>query len=115
MSEIDTYLDDAPEPQRTTLSQLRSTLAAMLPDAYEGMSYGVPAFLIAGRPVAGFAYAKKHCSYLPHSGSVLEHVDEELLDGYGHSKGALRFPADAIPSEQLLRRLIDLRLDEINT
>ena len=39
---VDEYLDAAPEPQRTTLIQLRKTLASILPDAEQGMSYGVP-------------------------------------------------------------------------
>ncbi len=115
MSEIDTYLSDAPEPQRATLTQLRAVLAGMLPDAEEGLSYGVPAFKVGGRPVAGFAYAKKHCSYFPHSGAILDQVEDALLAGHEWSKGTLRFPIDEIPSEELLRRLIDLRLAQINS
>jgi uncharacterized protein YdhG (YjbR/CyaY superfamily) len=109
MSEIDSYLADAPEPQRTALSELREILSNLLPDADEGLSYGVPAFKINGSPVAGFAYAKNHCSYFPHSGSVLEQVEAKLLDGYDWSKGTLRFPADSVPEEKLIQRLIELR------
>lgn len=115
MSEIDVYLADAPEPQRTSLAQLREILSSLLPDAEEGLSYGVPAFKVDGSPVAGFAHAKKHCSYFPHSGSVLEQVEDDLLDGYDWSKGTLRFPADAVPDEALIRRLVALRLAEIKS
>jgi hypothetical protein len=31
----------------------------------------VPAFVVNGKAVAGFAAFKSHLSYLPHSGSVL--------------------------------------------
>lgn len=107
---VDEYLDGAPEPQRSTLTELRSMLAAMLPDAEQGMSYGVPAFKVGGVAIAGYAYAKRHCSYFPHSGSVFERVEPELLEGYDWARGTLRFPVDQLPDEILVRRLVEIRL-----
>jgi len=107
---VDEYLDGAPEPQGTTLRALRATLASLLPDAEETISYGVPAFTVNGTSVAGYAFAKRHCSYYPHSGSVLSDVEPELLDGYDWSRGTLRFPVDQPPDDRLLRRLVELRL-----
>jgi uncharacterized protein YdhG (YjbR/CyaY superfamily) len=107
---VDEYLAAAPEPQRTTLMALRAMLASLLPQAVEGISYGVPAFLVEGKPVAGYANAKRHCSYFPHSGAVLERVEPELLEGYDWSKGTLRFPVDQPPDQTLVRRLVEIRL-----
>ena len=107
---VDEYLDAAPEPQQTTLRKLRTMLTAMLPEAEEAISYGVPAIEVGGKAVAGYAWAKRHCSYFPHSGAVLERVEPELLEGYDWAKGTLRFPVDHVPEQQLVRRLIDLRL-----
>ncbi len=107
---VDEYLAGAPEPQRSTLMALRTLLASLLPAAAEGMSYGVPAFLVEGKPIAGYAHAKRHCSYFPHSGSVLDQVEPELLEGYDWSKGTLRFDVDRVPDEALVRRLVELRL-----
>ncbi len=110
MPEVDDYLNEAPEPHRSTLLELRQLLTSLLPDAEEGMSYGVPALRVNGTPVAGYAYAKRHCSFFPHSGSVLDQVEPELLEGYDWSKGTLRFPVDQMPGEPLLRRLVEIRL-----
>ncbi len=107
---VDEYLDAAPEPQQGTLRELRSVLAAILPDAEEAISYGVPAFKVDGTAVAGYAHAKAHCSYFPHSGAVISRVEPELLEGYDWAKGTLRFPVDRIPDEALLRRLVEIRL-----
>ena len=115
MSEIDTYLAGAPEPHRSSLSQLREMLSRLLPDAEEGLSYGVPAFKIDGSPVAGFAYSKKHCSYFPHAGTVLESIDADLLVGYDWSKGTLRFDPGAIPDETLVQRLVEIRRNQIES
>ena len=107
---VDEYLEAAPEPQRSTLFRLRAALASILPEAEQGLSYGVPAFKVGGKAVAGYAHAKRHCSYFPHSGSVISQVEPELLEGYDWSKGTLRFAVDAVPEEILLRRLVEIRL-----
>ena len=105
---VDEYLDGAPEPHRSTLRRLRATLREVLPEASEGMSYGVPAFLIEGKPVAGYAYSKNHCSYFPHSGSILPAMAAELTE-YKWSMGTLRFPIDQPLPKALVARLIAAR------
>lgn len=91
---VDEYLEQAPEPQRTTLKQLRTTLREILPGATEAISYGKPAFKVNDKAIAGYAYYKDHCSYFPHSGTVLTELADEI-DGYEWSKGTLKFPVDS--------------------
>ena len=107
---VDEYLATAPEPQRSTLMKVRAMLSSMLPDAEEAISYGVPAFKMGAKAVAGYAYAKRHCSYFPHSGSVIDRVEPALLDGYDWAKGTLRFPVDQPPDETVVRRLVEIRI-----
>jgi uncharacterized protein YdhG (YjbR/CyaY superfamily) len=106
---VDDYLEAAPEPHRSTLLKLRETLRRILPDAEETISYNMPAHKVAGKAIAGYAYFKNHCSYFPHSGSVLAELEDEL-DGYEWAKGTLRFPADQPLPEHLVRRLVEVRL-----
>jgi uncharacterized protein YdhG (YjbR/CyaY superfamily) len=110
--EIDAYLAAVPEPQRTTLSTMRATLQAILPEADEGLAYGVPAYRVGGVAVAGFASATRHCSYFPMSGTVLAGLADQLA-GYSTSKGALRFAVDDPLPPQMVRLLVDARLAEI--
>ena len=70
--DIDSYLATVDEPRRTTLEELRRSILAVIPDAEQCISFGMPAFKVRGKTVAGFAAFKNHLSYLPHSGSVLE-------------------------------------------
>ncbi len=107
--DVDEYLDAAPEPQQTTLRALRETLREILPDADEGLSYGVPAFLVEGTAVAGYAWAKAHCSYFPHSGRILPAMADQLED-HDWSKGTLRFAVDEPPSHDLLADLVTRRI-----
>ncbi|MCB2222539.1 MAG: DUF1801 domain-containing protein [Actinobacteria bacterium] len=107
--EIDAYLAGLDEPKRSTLEALRSTLREVLPDAEEGLSYGVPAFRVDGVPIAGFAAFKAHLSYFPHSGAVVEELADDL-GGYVTSKGALRFAVDEPLPRALVQRLVAARL-----
>lgn len=111
-SGIDAYLDRLGEPQRTTLSRLRSQIATIIPEAEEGLSYGVPAFRIDGKPIAGFSAAKHHVSYLPHSGEILATLTDDELAGLEASKGALKVPVDGAVPDALLRSLIERRRTE---
>ena len=109
---VDEYLNQAPEPHRSTLITLRANLREILPDAEEEISYGMPAFKMKGKAVAGYAYFKNHCSYFPHSGTVLPELGDELAD-YEWSKGTLKFPIDSPLPGPLLRRLVEVRLEQL--
>jgi hypothetical protein len=65
------------EPKRTTLTSLRDTIMAIVPDAEQCISYGLPAFRLRGKTIAGFAAFKNHLNYLPHSGSVVPQLAKE--------------------------------------
>jgi uncharacterized protein YdhG (YjbR/CyaY superfamily) len=110
-AEIDRYLAGLPEPKRTALATLRQTILDILPEAEQGMSYGVPAFKVEGKTIAGFAAFKNHLSYLPHSGSVFPQLAGELA-GYSITTGALHFGIDEPLPAPLVERLIAVRLQQ---
>jgi uncharacterized protein YdhG (YjbR/CyaY superfamily) len=99
------------EPKRTTLQQLRQTILAIVPDAEECISYGMPAFRLEGQVIAGFAAFKNHLSYLPHSGSVLGELRDDLA-AYEGTPGSLHFPIDQPLPKALVKKLITVRLKE---
>jgi uncharacterized protein YdhG (YjbR/CyaY superfamily) len=110
--EIDDYLAELEEPKRTTLTQLRQTIVRTIPDAEQCISYGMPAFRLHGKVVAGFAAFKNHLSYLPHSGSVFSAMSADL-EGYSMSSGALRFPIDKPLPPALVEKLIAVRISQV--
>lgn len=106
--EIDDYLTALEEPKRSTLEHLRATILGTIPDAEQCISYGMPAFKLEGKAIAGFAAFKEHLSYFPHSGSVLPELSESL-DRYSTSKGTLQFPIDKPLPKALVKKLIAVR------
>jgi uncharacterized protein YdhG (YjbR/CyaY superfamily) len=107
--EIDQYLDGLDEPKRSTLAELRRTILAIVPESEQVISYGLPAFRVRGKVIAGFGAFKNHLSYLPHSGSVFPELKRELA-GYTMSTGALRFGVDTPLPRHLVEQLIAVRM-----
>ncbi len=110
--EIDAYLANLEQPKRDTLQKLRETILSIVPDAEQGISYGMPAFRKHGKVFAGFAAFKNHLSYVPHSGSVVPALANDLK-GYSHTEGSLHFPVDKPLPKPIVKKLIDLRLKQI--
>lgn len=110
--EIDDYLANLDEPKRSTLAEVRQTILNLLPEAEQGISYGMPAFKLRGKVIAGFAAFTNHLTYVPHSGSVLGRLTDELA-GYERTKSALHFPIDRPLPKALVRKLIEARLAEV--
>ena len=111
IEEVDRYLEALEEPKRGTLEALRRSILEVVPEAEQGISYGMPAFKVEGRTVAGFAAFKHHLSYLPHSGSVLATLADDVA-AYETSKGSLRFAVDKPLPKQLVKKLVRARMRE---
>jgi uncharacterized protein YdhG (YjbR/CyaY superfamily) len=110
--EIDRYLAGLDEPKRSTLEALRKSIMEILPGADQCLSYGMPAFKVKGKTVAGFAAFKNHLSYMPHSGSVLATLRDDTA-AYETSKGTLKFGIDKPLPKRLVKKLVSARLREL--
>jgi uncharacterized protein YdhG (YjbR/CyaY superfamily) len=110
--DIDRYLAALDEPKRSTLEALRSSILEVVPDAEQCISYGMPAFKVQGKTVAGFAAFTHHLSYLPHSGSVLCVLDADLA-AYEKSKGSLHFRIDKPLPKRLVRKLVRTKMQQV--
>jgi uncharacterized protein YdhG (YjbR/CyaY superfamily) len=108
-ADVDTYLASIPEPNKSSLEEMRRRILAIIPDAEQKISYGMPAFAIGGKVVAGFASFKNHLAYLPHSGRVFDQLERELA-GFVRTAGSLHVPIDQPLSTELLAALIEAKM-----
>lgn len=111
-ADIDAYLAEVEEPKRSTLEAVRRAILEVVPDAEQCISYRMPAFKLRGKTVAGFAAFKHHLAYLPHSGSVLDALGDDLA-GYTSTKGSLHFPVDEPLPKSMVETLVRARLREL--
>jgi len=97
--------------RRAALVRLRKTIRAILPEAEECISCGIPAFRHDANVVAGFAATARGCSYFPFSGTTLATLAAELT-GCGGTKSSLHFrPEQPFPAA-LVRKLLRARIAE---
>ena len=109
---IDEYLAGLDADSRAALEKVRRAIRAAAPGAEECISYGMPAFRINGKLIAGFRAAAHHCSFHPMSGATVKSLGADLA-GYDTSPGTIRFSAlDALPAA-LVRKLVRARIGEL--
>ncbi len=108
---VDAYLTAVPEPYRTTLVRLRGIIRAAAPDATEQISYGIPSYKL-GRPLVSFGAFKNHCSLFGMSGALYDRLGDAVT-AWRTSKGTIQFTPDHPLPEALVRKIIEIRLNEI--
>jgi uncharacterized protein YdhG (YjbR/CyaY superfamily) len=110
---VDTYIAALPADQARALTDLRTVIAARLPDHIECMSYAMPGFRQPGpkgKMVVGYAAFARHCGLYPHSGNTIPQID---CTPFKTSKSGVLFtPAHPLPA-RLVHQIIDLRLAQL--
>jgi len=108
---VDDYIWAVQEPARGTLMKIRQTIRAAVPaETTEVISYGMPAFRYKEVLISYAAFAD-HCSLFP-TAAVIEQFSAEL-SGFSLSKGTIRFPVDKPPSAALIRKMVKVRVAQV--
>lgn len=107
---VDDYLAGVREPFRTILSHLRNVIRAAAPEAVEGIGYGIPTYKLSGNLVH-FAAFRNHMSFFPGSTAHNEAL-KDALAAYKISKGTIQFTPDNPLPDDLVTRIVELRIAE---
>jgi uncharacterized protein YdhG (YjbR/CyaY superfamily) len=111
MSVIDDYLKGMELKQKNELERIRKIALKKLPGAEEAISYGMPTIKLKGKSIIGFDAHKNHIGIYPYSGHVISEIEE--LKKYSTSAGAIREPLDDLLPEELIEKVIEVRLSQI--
>jgi len=108
---VDGYLQNTPEPARSTLNKVRAVIRSVVPaETTEVISYGIPTFRYK-RGLVAFAAFSNHCSFFPLGASVLDLFQEEMKE-FRVSKGTLHFPLDKPLPAALVKKIVKARIAE---
>ena len=109
---VQAYIAASPVESRTALKELRTLIRAAAPRATEKISYGIPTFVLNGRPLVYIAGWKKHVSLYPVTAGMAKAFKDEIKR-YRTGKGTLQFPlTDPIP-KSLIRKIVKVRAGEV--
>jgi uncharacterized protein YdhG (YjbR/CyaY superfamily) len=106
---IDEYIRSFPAPTRKILNGLRAVMRKAAPHASEKISYGIPTLFQNGNLVHYAAYAKHIGLYgAPHAPKAFA----RRLEKYRTGKGTLQFPIDQPIPLELVRQIVERRVEE---
>jgi uncharacterized protein YdhG (YjbR/CyaY superfamily) len=102
---VDAYLAGLSDDKRAALERLRRIIRAAAPGSEECISYGIPAFRLAGKGLVWFGAGANHCAIYGVG------TPPEVAGKYDTSgKGTIRFqPDDPLPAP-LVRKLVKARI-----
>ncbi|MBV9155956.1 MAG: DUF1801 domain-containing protein [Acidobacteriaceae bacterium] len=105
---VEEYIAAQPEGVRSKLEQVRVAIRRAVPEAVEGIGYGMPGYKLHGKAMLYFAGFKEHYSLFAASGSFLAALEDELK-GYELRKGTIHFPITKPVPVKLISRIAKLR------
>ncbi|MGZ8502407.1 MAG: iron chaperone [Candidatus Limnocylindrales bacterium] len=107
---IDEYIVGFPTETQVVLEELRALIRAAAPGATETISYAIPTFDLNGRHLVHFAGYARHVGFYPVP-SGLEAFKEDLKP-YKIGKGSVQFPLGQPLPTDLIRRIVEFRVEE---
>ncbi len=116
MGTVDDYLEELSSADRDAIDRVYALARREAPEAEQGKGYGMPALVYGGKPLLSVMRAKKHIGIYPFSPDAVAAVAGVLEEHPGVSvdKGTIRFqPEHPIPDE-VLERLVRVRLSQID-
>ena len=93
-------------------AKLRETISAAAPRAEEGITYGMPGFLIHGRGLVGYMAYDRHYSLFPMSSAVID-AHREALGDFVKGKGTISFEYGRRLPVTLVKKVVKTRLAEV--
>jgi len=112
MSAVADYFGGLEAPTRAAFEHIRGLAAEMVPEAEEGMSYGMATLTYKQKPLLGFRAAKQHLSIFPFSPQAIDGVRDRLT-AFELSKGTVRFTVDQPVPDDVVRDMVRHRAAEI--
>ncbi len=108
---VEAYFEGLSPGARAALQKLREAIAAAAPEAEEGITYGMPAFLVGGRGLVCYSAFKNHYSLFPSRAAIEAHRDE--LGALVTGKGTISFEYGRPLPVRLVKKVVKTRLAEV--
>lgn len=113
MGTVDDYLAGLDAADAAIIEHAYDVVREVVPEAEQGLGYGMPALVYRGRSLISVMRAKHHFGVYPFSPAAVVDI-LPLLDGVDHAKGTIRFAPGAPLPDDTLRALAAARRAQID-
>lgn len=115
MGTVDDLLSELDPADRAPIAHVYAIAREEVPDAEQGLGYGMPALVYRGKPLLSVMRAKKHIGVYPFSPDAVSAVADALAahPGIGLDKGTIRFQPEHPLPDDVVRALVQARREQI--
>lgn len=116
MGTVDELLATLDAADRAPVERLYAIAREVVPEAEQGLGYGMPALVYRGKPLISVMRAKKHIGVYPFSPAAVSAVAPSLEGhpGIGLDKGTIRFQPEHPLPDDIVRALVLARREQID-
>ena len=104
---VDEYIQSFDGEIKSRLQAVRAIIRKKAPQAVEGISYGMPAYKLNGKPFVYFAGYQHHLGF--YATPTGHEAFKEELSKYKQGKGSVQFPLDEPLPVELIEKIVDFR------
>ena len=116
MGTVDDLLAELDPADRVSIERIYAVAREEVPDAEQGLGYGMPALVYRRKPLVSVMRAKKHIGVYPFSPAAVSAVADALAGhpGIGVDKGTIRFQPEHPLPDDVVRALVLARKEQID-
>ncbi|WP_194410740.1 iron chaperone [Microbacterium cremeum] len=116
MGTVDELLAGLDPADRPSIERIYAIAREEVPEAEQGLGYGMPALVYRGKPLVSVMRAKKHIGVYPFSPDAVSAVADALAGHPGVSldKGTIRFQPEHPLPDDVVRALVNARTQQID-
>ena len=113
VDDVTAYLAGLSEPRRSRVAEIYSRARRLVPEAVEGLSYGMPSLVLHGKGLISVMSTEKHIGVYPF-GSLAELDAVAVAAGLETTKGSIHLREGQHLPDDLLARLLSRRVAQLD-
>ncbi|OOQ57560.1 iron chaperone [Mucilaginibacter pedocola] len=108
---VEEYYSWFPQEAQDAMDDVKRTIYEVMPDAEESISYAIPTYKYKGL-LAHFAAYEKHIGLYPGSEAIVVFAEDIAANKFKSAKGSIQFPLNKPMPLDLVRKIVEYRLQE---